>query len=309
MFYPPAYWKQQAREALKNHWLTALLILLTVNLPSLLVQGIASFTGYDLMARMQNAVYGAMTADGALDLQSFNASLEALEQSGGVWLMQGLNVLAWLFTPCLAMGMYHWMQLRLSGQEGEYPTVFSRLSLFFRGIGLRLYIAWRTFLFMLPGAAISLLSLIPVWRANTSSRLEALSSLNTAMSILSLGSIAMLVLGAIAALRYALSEILMARDPDLGIRAAAKQSRDLMRGQKGRLFLLYLSFIGWYLLEMFLVSLSLSMVGPIFSLMLEMLCSLALNAYIHTTVCAFCETLRGENAPEAAPEDPAEPQL
>ena len=64
MFFPSAIWKLKAREALKNNWLTALLILLTVNLPSLLVQGIASFTGNDLLLRMQDAIYASMTSAG-----------------------------------------------------------------------------------------------------------------------------------------------------------------------------------------------------------------------------------------------------
>ena len=83
----------------------------------------------------------------------------------------------------------------------------------------------------------------------------------------------------------------MARQPDLRITAAARQSRDLMKGPKGQLFLLFFSFILWYLLEMFLVSLALNLFGSVIGLMLEMLCSLALNAYIYTTVCSFCETL------------------
>ena len=294
MFFPSVFWKQKARQALKNHWLTALLILLTVNLPSLLVQGLASFTGNDLIVHLQNAVYGSLTSSGTLDAQALTDALQALEQSGGVWIMQALNLIAWLITPCLSMGMYHWMQLRLEGQEAEYATVFSRLSLFFKGIGLRLYITLLIFLFMLPGAALSVLSLLPVWLNSAGSRIDQLSSLNTSLTLVSLSSIAMLVLGVIAVLRYTPAEILTARQPDLRITEAARESKTLMKGHKGHLFLLFISFLPWYLLEMFLVSLCLSMFGSIASLMLEMLCSLALNAYVYTTVCAFCETLRQE---------------
>ena len=291
MFFSSVLWKQKAREALKNHWLTALLILLTVNLPSLLVQGIASFTGTDLLSSLQNAVYGALTSGGSLDTRAMADSLQAIEQSAGIWIMQGLHVVVWLITPCLSMGMYHWMQLRLAGKDAEYMTVFSRLSLFLKGIGLRLYITLRIFLFMLPGAALSLLSMLPVWLADSGSRIDLLSSLNTSLTLMSLSSIVMLVLGIISVLRYTPAEILMARQPELRITAAARLSRDLMKGQKGQLFLLFFSFVFWYLLEMFLVSLALNLFGSVIGLMLEMLCSLALNAYIYTTVCSFCETL------------------
>ena len=310
MFFPNAFWKQKARNALKNHWLTALLILLVVNLPSLLVQGIASFTGNDLMVRFQNALYEAATDSGMLNLQMMTDSLRELEQSRGIWIMQGLNLLAWLITPCLAMGMYHWMELRLADQEADFTVVFSRLALFFKGIGLRIYTALLVFLFMLPGIALSLLSLLPVWLADSSSRVSVLSSVNTSLTMMSVSSLVMLVLGIIAALRYTLAEILMAGQPEMRITAAARESRMLMKGHKGHLLFLFLSFIVWYLLELFLTSLCLSMFGSIAALMTEMLCSLALNAYIYTTVCAFCDTLRQQagslNRPESpSPEDPA----
>lgn len=305
MFFPTAFWKQKAREALKNHWQTALLILLVVNLPSLLVQGIASFTGNDLMVRLQNAVYGAVTDSGLLDSQKLADSLSELQQSGGLWIMQALSLLAWLATPCLSMGMFHWMQLRLAGQDGDFGTVFSRISLFFRGIGLRLYVTLMIFLAMLPGIALSVLSMLPLWLADSSSRIAVLSSANTSLTLASVSSLVILVLGVIAALRYALAEVLMAAQPDMRILAAARESKALMKGHKGHLLLLLLSFILWYLLELFLVSLCLSMFGSIAALMTEMLCSLALNAYIFTTLCAFCETLREQNGEKNAPDVPS----
>ena len=47
MYYPSGFFKTKARDALKGHWQTALLIALIVNLPSLLAQGISVFTGND----------------------------------------------------------------------------------------------------------------------------------------------------------------------------------------------------------------------------------------------------------------------
>ena len=162
MVYSSFYWKQKARQALKGWWLTALLIGLIVNLPSLLVQGIAASTGYDLITRMQEAVLSAVNEQGTLDYAMLNAGLDEILTSAGIWIMLGLRAVACLATPCLYMGMYHWMMLRLKGQEGNVNVVFSRLKLFFRGIGLRLYISLMVFLFMLPGAALSVLSLLPI---------------------------------------------------------------------------------------------------------------------------------------------------
>ncbi len=303
MFFPSAIWKLKAREALKNNWLTALLILLTVNLPSLLVQGIASFTGNDLLLRMQDAIYASMTSAGVPDAQALTEALRAMEDSAGIWLMQGLNVLAWLITPCLALGMYHWMLQRLAGQNAGYSTVFSRMRLFLKSIGLRLYVALRIFLYMLPGVALSVLSLLPVWTANAGSQIELMTSLNTAMTLMTLSSIVMLALGIFAALTYSPAEILMAGRPETRILDAARQSKALMKGNRGQLFSLYVSFILWYLLEIFLANLAMSMFGTVAGLMVQMLCSLALSAYMHTSVCAFCRALTQQGDATESTED------
>ncbi len=54
--------------------------------------------------------------------------------------------------------------------------------------------------------------------------------------------------GIIAAYRYAMAPYLMAEHPELTASAAIEKSKELMNGNKGRLFCLGLSFIGWYLL-------------------------------------------------------------
>ncbi len=292
MMFSSLFWKKEAREALKNQWLTALLIMLVVQLPSLLVQGVASVTGYDLMTRLQQAVYGAVNVTaGTVNSEEMLRATEEILATRGIWVMQGLQLLAWLVTPCLTMGMYHWMHLRLRGEEGEVSVVFSRLRLFWKGMGLRLYITWRVFLWMLPGVAVAVLSLVPVWTADASSSISILSAVQTSTGLMSVSSIAMLVLGVMGALFYALADIRMAEEPETGVRAAALESHALMKGHRGQLFLLYLSFVLWYLLEMFLVNLSLGMFGSIAALMVEMLCSLALNVYIAMTVCSFCRSL------------------
>ena len=154
MFFSNYFWKRQTREALKGHWLTAMLIALIVNLPSLLVQGIASITGNDLLTRVQDAMYSALSVSGtgsaSVDMDRMIAGLQEIQESTGIWVMQGLNIVAWLLTPCLTLGMVAWLLGRLRKQEDAGVTaVFSRMNLFFKGIGLRLYAAWRIFLFML----------------------------------------------------------------------------------------------------------------------------------------------------------------
>lgn len=90
-----------------------------------------------------------------------------------------------------------------------FLTLFSRMSIFGRALGLRLMTGILTGLW-------SLLFVIP---------------------------------GIVAAYRYALAPYLMAEHPEIGVMEAISQSKALMRGNKWRLFCLQLSFIGWGILS------------------------------------------------------------
>ena len=57
-----------------------------------------------------------------------------------------------------------------------------------------------------------------------------------------------IVPGIVASYRYALAPYLMAENPDMGVMEAIARSKELMNGNKWRLFCLDLSFIGWTLL-------------------------------------------------------------
>ena len=289
MFFGSAYWKHQAREALKNNWLTGLLIALVVNLPSLLVQGIAAATGNDLINRITEILYGSISEGGTgLDPERMTAGLAELRGATGVWVMQGLNVAAWLLTPCLTIGMIHWLLTRLRKQEaGDVGAVFSRIGLFLKGIGLRLYTAWRVFLWILPGLALIAAAWLPLWLSDSSSRISVLSAANTSMRLQSVAMIVTFVLGIMAALKYVLGDMVLADHPEKGPVRAAKESKNLTKGKRGPLVSLYISFLLWYLLEMAAVSLTMDLFGSIPGLMVEMLCSLAISVYMHASVSAF----------------------
>lgn len=63
-----------------------------------------------------------------------------------------------------------------------------------------------------------------------------------------LWSLLFLIPGIVKAYSYAMTEYLMAREKDLTAMEAIQKSRMLMKGNKMRLFLLNLSFIGWIFL-------------------------------------------------------------
>lgn len=63
-----------------------------------------------------------------------------------------------------------------------------------------------------------------------------------------LWSMLFIIPGIIKCYSYAITEYLMARETDLTAMEAIQKSRALMKGNKMRLFLLQMSFIGWILL-------------------------------------------------------------
>ena len=193
-----AAFRAKARAALKQHWQTALLIALVVSLPSLLVQGLAAYTHTDLMTRVEDL--------------AFTDSLRALLSESGVLLMSALAVLAWLVTPALSIGMGHWILERLRGQELPVSAVFSRLRIFHKSIGLRLFIVFKVFLWMLPGIAVTAASVIPVLTADRTYD-SLVSAANTSTSIIYAGTILMFVLAVMGYLYYAMADFILADEP------------------------------------------------------------------------------------------------
>ncbi|WP_235885348.1 DUF975 family protein [Paenibacillus cymbidii] len=65
-----------------------------------------------------------------------------------------------------------------------------------------------------------------------------------------LWSLLLIVPGIIAWYRYSMAFFILRDDPDVGAMEAIRRSKSMMDGYKGQLFLLYLSFIGWFLLTL-----------------------------------------------------------
>ena len=95
------------------------------------------------------------------------------------------------------------------GQRPPFSSLFERFDIFLKALGLRLFMMLFVILW-------SLLFVVP---------------------------------GIIAVYRYSMAPYLMAEYPDMGIREAVNRSKELMDGNKGRLFCLDFSFIGWWLLS------------------------------------------------------------
>ena len=305
MFFSAAF-KAKARAALQQHWQTALLIALIVNLPSLLVQGISAFTKNDVTARLENM---ALQASGsAAAMNALPESVRSMLSESGIVTMLILSAVAWLVTPVLSVGMTHWTLERLRGQDLPVSAVFSRLRIFLKSIGLRLLIVLKVLLWMLPGLAVFLFSVIPLMRANPGNSGELVSAVNISFHLVSAGMIAMAVLGVMGYLYYAMAEFILADEPEERILSCARRSKMLMKGRRSVLMSLWLSFLLWYLLILMVSSMVAGIAGAVIALVLQMLGSLFLSVYMLASEGVFYEALRLAPAPQnpadTPPDDP-----
>ena len=167
------------------------------------------------------------------------------------------------------------------GLEDPVSTVLCRMNQFFRAIGLQLLIILKVLLWMLPGIAVSVYLLLPVYQSgDVTVQLAALQrSYNMTLPVLLL----IAVPGVMAALRYSLSEYIMADEPQTRILTCIRHSKELMKDQKKNLFFLLTSFLLWYLLELLIAS----FLSGILSLVFQMFAGLALNVYMACSVAAF----------------------
>ena len=302
MYYPSGYFRRKALAALKGHWQPALLVALIVNLPTMLMQGFSAFTGNDPFSRLQTVIVSA-SRDGVLSQEVLLTEINTILGSTSFWTIRALEVLALLVTPCLALGMYKWLADLLRGQEQPVNTVFCRMRLFLKAIGLQLLIILKILLWMLHGIAAMGFVLWPAFQPGLT-QAEQLTALQRSQGMTFPALVLMIVPGAMAALRYALAEYIMAEKPETGILASVRRSKELMQNQKKNLFFLMVSFLLWYLLEMLIASL----LSGVLSLVFQMLAGLALSVYMSCSVSAFYLHLEEANAEHRDPSAEPEPE-
>jgi len=111
----------------------------------------------------------------------------------------------------LTLGLFGYFYLKAKGENTQFENLFDGFKLF--GSGLVLFLLQTLFLFFW-----SLLLFIP---------------------------------GIIKSFSYSMSYFILKDNPEIGASEAITRSRQMMNGNKWRLFCLYFSFIGWIFLCMF----------------------------------------------------------
>ncbi|MBQ1870764.1 MAG: DUF975 family protein [Lachnospiraceae bacterium] len=93
-----------------------------------------------------------------------------------------------------------------------------------------------------------------------------------------LWSLLFIIPGIIASYAYSMAPMILADNPEMGGYEALQASKELMRGKKGQLFLLHLSYIGWILLSIPTLGILMLWVAP----------------WMEAATVAFYEDIKGE---------------
>jgi uncharacterized membrane protein len=150
-----------------------------------------------------------------------------------------LGILSLFLGGAIKLGYCRFNKNLINNTDPQFGDLFSRFDIFWKACGMNLLIQLYTLLW-------TLLFIIP---------------------------------GIIASLSYAMAPYIMEENPYMSIQEAIQKSKDMMSGNKWRLFCLNLSFIGWLILSAFTLGIGL----------------LWLNPYISAAHAAFYNDVSGKN--------------
>lgn len=194
----------------------------------------------------------------------------------GVWVLLGIMLAV---NMCIALFLGTSMRIghlrfRLRLLDGDGATVGAVFSAFdrsyLRAIGLRILRGIYLFLWSLPALILGAVTLISAVLAFASDALSpyvsvALPSIPALVPLIGLAfSVAFAVLPIVARYRYAMSDYVLAENPDGAVVDALRESARMMKGQKWHLFCLQLSFLGWMLLGLLSFGIGYLWINPYF---------------------------------------------
>ena len=197
MVIAPVVFKFKALKSLKGNWQTALLVsffqgalltiasvLSTTMLPSISMETLQNLTQAQIVALAREIPLST------------------------IYLLCGIEVLAFLVTPVLRLGCNHYFVSRLNGEELGFAGLVSKLRLWGKAIWLAVLTGVKIFLW-------SLLLFVP---------------------------------GVLAAVRYSMATYYLAEEPSLTAWQAIEKSKAAMKNKKMSYYVLMLSFFGWMVL-------------------------------------------------------------
>lgn len=284
---PVGFFRSVAREALRGRWSLALLAgflyTLLLNIPVVLLDGLFG-TPLDmeqmfrLLGDEQSAqTFSQMESQGLVD----SLSLPTTSPLSGVY--------TFLTAGALALGFSIFAIHIVRRAEAGAGLVFSGFGNYFRSLGVTVVVA-------LICMACVLVFVVP---------LTIIAVINETAGLILVFPviIAATVVAVVVSLRYSMIYFILADNPGIGVMECLKVSRMMMNGNRGKFFVLILSFIGWFLLY-FVVS---GIVGGIFIIFagadalignIIMSCIVAVGygvliSYVNVAEAAFYEKVSG----------------
>lgn len=247
--------RRAARGVLANNWGNAVAVSLLVAVISAAVsfvistiQSVVTIIGGGFgSATTIFTLYGMEETDSVLFPILGTGMLATLGIIGAVITLV-LSVLSTLVTANLQTGQARFFVNLAGGGKPGIGALFSQFSCgFLKAFGLCWYIALRLLLWMLAGYIPGVV-MICIGSAIAQFTPVAAAVL---MVVGILAAVVGYVLVIIAGIRYSMAYYVLADNCTVGIREAVKRSAQLMHGNKGRFFILELSFIGWAILCLF----------------------------------------------------------
>lgn len=279
----------RARRALKNNWQIAILVGFIAMLPSMISQVVTQLTGGSLMDRMVDLAETA-SIEQLLNPAYLQVELTRLMESGEWILPAVVSLAAWLVAPVLSLGLSAYLLGLLRNAPGQISSVFCRVKIWYKAIGLNLLVTLKALLWAVPGLALLVGGsyLIAVMADSWNAALSWLTVLTY------VGYPAALIPFVVAMLRYAMANYTLADAPETPVRQCIARSKELMQRRKGQLMMLELSFVGWMFLLMMLYSFASVLLGGVIGSTVYMLLNLVLQIYMTASICAFYLAACGE---------------
>ncbi len=179
-----------------------------------------------------------------------NDLLTALGDEGGV--LSGvvyffLFILLMMFILVMGVGLSNYA-LRVSrGEPATMGTLFEPFAYAGRAIGTNLLVGLFSFLWACLGVFVYVMLLVVLFLLG-----DSLLPLVVVMVIVLY--IALIVFCVWISLRYIMASYALAERPEAGVMDAIRRSIRMMRGYKGKFFMLCLSFLGWTLLSALIIA-------------------------------------------------------
>lgn len=280
---PAFIFRLRARKAMKPVMSILILVLLIAMLPSLITSTITMITDADptnaiaelYTEERMTAMTSGDPATTAAASDEIMAGLQTFLQEK--WPFMALTwAIAMFISPVLTLGQNHTLLKALRKEEISVATVFARLPIFLKAIGLELMMALRILLWTLPGMGLSLVGTVLLLLEPAIGGIIFLAAM-----------ILMFVLMIQAMYRYRLATYVMADDPSVGVNAAIRRSCEVMKGRKMELFSLEISFFGWRLLVSLVQTMLLAMMGQVVSMTLGLFASFFVGMYLSMAEAAF----------------------